>query len=33
MSDVGKVQVEINYETVANIPMSHAAWRSGSGEK
>ena len=26
MSDVGKVQVEINYETVANIHVSHVTW-------
>ena len=26
MSDIGKVQVEINYETVANIHVSHVAW-------
>ena len=26
MSDVGKVQVEINYETVAISHVSHAAW-------
>ena len=26
MSDVGKVQVEINYETMANIHVSHAGW-------
>lgn len=26
MSDVGMVQVEINYETVANIHVSHVTW-------